>query len=107
MEAVTAVMQAVAPLFSAAALVAVAVIETRNKKCRARTEARARRRAEESQLSMELMSATCKLATATAKAVTGQHTNGDVEDALEAAQKAQEAYDTFLARVTARQVAKV
>lgn len=65
-------------LLSAAAVVLVAIIETRNGQSRKRTEARAARRAEESRLSMEMMFATCKLATVTAKAVTGHKTNGSV-----------------------------
>ena len=94
-------------LLSAAAVVIVAVIETRNGKSRRRTEARAERRAEESRLSMEMMFATCKLATVTAKAVTGHKTNGDVEDALEESAQAQGQYEDFKTQLAAQQVAKV
>lgn len=97
----------VSSLLSAAAVVIVAVIETRNGQSRKRTEARAARRAEESRLSMEMMFATCKLATVTAKAVTGHKTNGDVEDALREADRAQEQYEDFKTQLAAQQVAKV
>ena len=94
-------------LLSAAAVVLVAIIETRNGQSRKRTEARAARRAEESRLSMEMMFATCKLATVTAKAVTGHKTNGDVEDALDESDRAQGQYEDFKTQLAAQQVAKV
>ena len=71
-----------------------------------RTERRAVRRAEESRLSMELMSANCKLGVVTAKAVTHQHVNGDVEAAMEAAKEAQKKYDDFLRSLAAAQATK-
>ena len=92
---------------SALALIVVAVIETMESKSRKRNEARAARRAEESRLSMELMSAACKLSTVTAKAVTGHKTNGDVEEALEMSKEAQEQYERFKTRLAADQVAKI
>jgi len=92
----------------------VAVIEFRGarerKNSRAeaeRAERRAARRAEESRLSMELMSASCKLGVVTAKAVTNQHVNGDVEEAMKAAKEAQDNYDAFLHEVAAYQTVKV
>ena len=104
LQAITALLSS---LLSAVAVVIVAVIETRNSKSRKRTEARAARRAEESRLSMELMSATCKLATVTAKAVTGHKTNGDVEEALEAAGQARQEYEEFKTQLAAGQLAKI
>ena len=104
LQAITALLSS---LLSAAAVIIVAVIETRNSKSRKRTEARAARRAEESRLSMELMSATCKLATVTAKAVTEHKTNGDVEEALEAAGQARQEYEEFKTQLAAGQLAKV
>lgn len=74
---------------------------------RERTERRAARRAEESRLSMDLMAANCALALVTAKKLAGMHTNGDVEEAMEAAKEAQEQYTDFLQRQAANQVAKV
>ncbi len=92
----------------------VAIVEVRGAKERkesreeaARAEKRGARRAEESWLSMELMSASCKLGVVTAKAVTNQHINGDVEEAMEAAKEAQEKYDAFLRLVAAAQTVKV
>ena len=92
----------------------VAIVELRGarerKECKAeaaRAEKRSVRRAEESRLSMELMSASCKLGVVTAKAVTNQHVNGDVEEAMEAAKGAQEKYDAFLRLVAAAQTVKV
>ena len=77
---------------TALAAVLVAVIEALaawdRRKARAagaRAEKRAARRAEESRLSMDLMSANCALAPTTAKKLAGLHTNGDVEEAMEAA----------------------
>lgn len=77
---------------TALAAVLVAVIEALaawdRRKARAagaRAEKRAARRAEESRLSMDLMSANCALALTTAKKLAGMHTNGDVEEAVVAA----------------------
>lgn len=99
---------------TALAAVLVAVIEALaawdRRKARAagaRAEKRAARRAEESRLSMDLMSANCALALTTAKKLAGMHTNGDVEEAMEAARTAQESYQAFLQRQAADQVSKV
>lgn len=105
MDAVT-IITAMSPMFSAAALVLVAVIETGNRRDRKRTEARSARRAEESRLSMEMMSANNKLSLVTAKKVMGHQTNGDVEDAMQAALRAQQEYEDFKTRLAAGQVAK-
>ena len=99
---------------TALAAVAVALIEAvaawdrrQARAERQRTERRSARRAEESRLSMELMSANCALALTTAKKLAGMHTNGDVEEAMEAAKTAQERYVDFLQQQAAEQVAKV
>lgn len=99
---------------NALALVLVAVIESaaawdrrQTRRERQRVERRAARRAEESRLSMDLMSANCALALTTAKKLSGMHTNGDVEEAMQAARAAQEAYTDFLQHQAAEQVAKV
>ena len=101
-------------LISAVAVVLVALIESKSsrerkqyKEDRERAERRAAVRAEESQLSMEMMSANNKLTLVIAKKLNGQHTNGDVEEAMQAAVKAQKDYQMFLEETTARQVAKV
>lgn len=99
---------------NALALVLVAVIESaaawdrrQTRRERQRVERRAARRAEESRLSMDLMSANCALSLTTAKKLAGMHTNGDVEEAMQAARAAQEAYTDFLQQQAAEQVAKV
>lgn len=101
------------PVISAVGLVIVAVIEgvaARERKAAKQDKDRAERRAalreRESRLSMEMMSATCNLAIVTAKKVNGMHTNGDVEEAMEAAGAAQDAYRSFLQDTASRQVAK-
>lgn len=101
-------------IVTALAAVAVALIEAaaawdrrQAKAERRRVERRAARRAEESRLSMDLMSANCALALTTAKKLAGMHTNGDVEEAVQAARAAQEAYTDFLQQQAAEQVAKV
>ena len=94
-------------LISAVATVIVAAIETTNRRHRKREEHRRERRERESYLSMELQSATLELAFVTSLAVTGGHTNGNVEEAQEKAKQAQEAYRRFLREETAHAVAKV
>lgn len=55
---------------------------------------------------LESMSATCALALTTSKKLAGLHTNGDVEESMDAARMAQEAYAKFIQRQAADQVAK-
>ena len=102
------------PLISAIALVLVAIIEAvatrerkRYKADRERAERRAALRAKESQLSMEMMSANNKLTLIIAKKLTGQHTNGDVEEAMHESMQAQRDYQDFLEETTAKQMAKM
>ena len=88
----------------------VQVRSDRDKKERAADKAEVEKhaavRAEESRLSMEFMSASCKLGVVTAKAVTGQHTNGDVEEAMQAAQAAQNRYYSFINSTAAKQIVR-
>lgn len=72
-----------------------------------RTEARADRRTHESRLSMDLMYSTCALSCVCAKKLTGMHTNGDVEEAMTNAAKAQKAYDDFCKDQAAKDFAKI
>lgn len=102
------------PLISAIALVLVAIIEAvatrerkRYKADRERAERRAALRAKESQLSMEMMSANNKLTLIIAKKLTGQHTNGDVAEAMHESMQAQRDYQDFLEETTAKQMAKM
>ena len=79
-------------------------------RCRRRIEKRAEERsaikAEESRLSMEMMSAAIDLALATATAVEKHEINGEMARARAAARQVQKDYESFLKRITARQVAK-
>ena len=104
-------------LIAAAGTICVAAIESRAAKDRKRAEKTAREdrerverraavRERESRLSMEMMSATCSLSLVAAKKLAGLHTNGDVEEAMEKAQAAQEDYADFVRDVAARQVVK-
>jgi flagellar basal body-associated protein FliL len=92
---------------SAVVAIAVAVIETGNSKHRKSEKKRQERRERETYLAMELQSATLDLAFVTSLAVTGGHTNGNVEEAQEKAKEAQEAYRKFLREETAHAVAKL
>lgn len=94
-------------LIAAIATIIVAAIETGNRKHRKREQARQERRERESYLSMELQSATLELAFVTSLAVTGGHTNGNVEEAQTKAKEAQEAYRKFLREEAAHAVSKV
>ena len=72
-----------------------------------RSETRAARRAHESRLAMELMYANCALSLVTAKKLNGHQTNGDVEEAMEAANKARDNYMSFVRDEAAKNFSKV
>lgn len=91
---------------TAAAAVSVALIERRNRQYNKRVEERAEKRATESRLSMDLMYATCALSLTTAKKLANMHTNGDVEEAMDAADKAQKAYIGFVRNEAAKTISK-
>ena len=65
------------------------------------------KRAEETRLAMSMNSATLQLCVVTANALTGGHNNGNVERARLAAQAAEDAYNQFIQRLAANQVAKL
>lgn len=96
----------VCAMIAAAAAVFVAVIEGRNRKQNKKIDERAQRRALESRLSMDLMYANCALSLTTAKKLANMHTNGDVEEAMNAAKEAQEAYINFARNEAARTITK-
>jgi len=100
-------LEIVCSILAGAFAVLVAVVETRSKRDRQKSEERAIRRTEESRLSMELISANCKLSMVTAKKVLSQKTNGDVEEAFEAAKVAQENYSSYLMKLAAQQASKI
>lgn len=88
------------------AAIFVAVIERRNHAMNKRIEERAERRARESRLAMDLMYANCALSLTTAKKLANMHTNGDVEAAMNAAEKAQSDYNNFILDTAAHTVTK-
>lgn len=69
-------------------------------------DARAKIRAQESRLSMQLMSANVKLGIATALAVEQKKFNGEMKDARESADKAQKAYWDFINSTAAEEITK-
>lgn len=99
--------EVICALIAGVAAVLSALAERRARISTKRTEARAQRREKESRLAMELMYATCSLSLTTAKKLAGMHTNGDVEEAMEAARSAQEAYQDFARDEAAHQFSKV
>ncbi|MDL2273464.1 hypothetical protein LJC34_02815 [Oscillospiraceae bacterium OttesenSCG-928-G22] len=76
------------------------------KKMHDATEARAAIRAEESRLSMSLMSADMSLTLATARAIKEGKTNGKMDAALAAAETAQKEYYDFINSIAAKQIIK-
>ncbi len=93
--------------FAAIAAITSAYIAAHSKASEKRSEARAYRREQESRLSMEMMSANMDLAYVTSLAVTGGHTNGNVEAAQKRALEAQSKYEAFLREQAAHQVCKL
>jgi hypothetical protein len=94
-------------IIAALATIVVAVLEVRNRRERGKAEERYAIRSEESRLSMELMSAQCKLSLVTAKAVLNMKTNGDVEEAFEAVKEAQTKYDEYIRKLAAMKACKI
>lgn len=84
----------------------VAAIGAASARERKRTDARAAVRAEESLLSMRMMSASIDLGVATAMAVQDQKFNGEMTVAKQNAAEIQKDYQAFLQRTTAHQVSK-
>lgn len=94
-------------LIAGLATIVAAIAERRSRISARRTEARAQRREKESRLAMDLMYANCALSLTTAKKLAGMHTNGDVEEAMEAAKAAQSAYQDFARTEAAHNFSKV
>jgi len=92
---------------AAVSAIVVAWIQKRDKADRLRRDAAVARREKESRLSMEMMSATMELAYVTSLAVTGGHTNGNVEAAQRKAEDARKDYEDFLRDEAARAVASL
>ena len=94
-------------IIAAAATVLAAMTERRNRVSAKKTEARMARRERESHLSMDLMVANCALSVIIAKKLNGMHTNGDVEEAMDAAKAAREAYIDFVRDEAAHNISKI
>lgn len=94
-------------LIAGIAAVLAAGAECRSRRSARRAEARAARRAKESRLAMDLMYANCSLSLTTAKKLAGQHTNGDVEEAMAAAEAARTAYIGFVRSEAAHNFSKI
>ena len=99
--------EVICALIAAVATVVAALAEHRSRQSAKRSEIRAARREKESRLAMDLMYANCSLSLTTAKKLAGMHTNGDVEEAMEAARAAPEAYQDFARDEAAHQFSKV
>ena len=98
--------EVICTLIAATATILAANTERRNRISAKRAEARMARRERESHLSMDLMVANCALSLVIAKKMTGMHTNGDVEEAMAKADKAQREYIDFIRDVASQQVSK-
>ena len=99
--------EVICALIAAAATLLAATAEVRSRRVIKRDEHRAERRAKENRLAMDLMYANCALSLTTAKKLAGMHTNGDVEDAMAAAEKAQGAYQSFARDEAAKNFTKL
>jgi hypothetical protein len=97
---------AVIGLVQAVIVAIIAGMFARSERKGKRAERRSEIRAEESRLSMAIMSAAIDLGLATAIAVSGGKVNGEMDRGREHAAKAQSEYTDFLERIAARQIAK-
>ena len=101
------ILEIILAIISSITTITVITVQVRTTKSDKRTERRAIRREEESRLSMAMMGANCSLSLVTAKALTNQKLNGDVGEAMRAAETVQKDYQSFLQRVAAESVAKI
>ena len=77
----------------------------KRKEANEKAETHAKNRAKESRLAMKLMSANTKLASATGIALKENRVNGEMDKALEAAEKAQTEYHEFINSVASDKLA--
>ena len=101
---------AIIGLFQAAVVAVIGGLFARDSKSRKRqlddADVRASLRAEESRLSMKLISADMSLTMATARAVRDGKTNGEMSGALEVAERAQHDYYGFVNAIAAKHITK-
>lgn len=102
-----ALIASVSTIISSFMALKMSKIQKKSDEDRRRVEARAERRAKESELSMNLMFGACSLSLVTAKKMANMQTNGDVEEAMEAAREAQVKYKEFVQEQAATNFAKV
>lgn len=106
-EVIVALLGLAGVIFSSVATIISAKIATQVAKSEKEAIKRADRRAEESRLSMDLMYASCALSVVCAKKLTNQHTNGDVEEAMNEAVSAQAAYRNFCNKQVAKELSEI
>ena len=104
-------MEYIIPAVSAIVVAVIEALAARDRiRAKKQTETLKRheqQRAEETRLAMSMNSATLQLCVVTANALTGGRNNGNVERARLAAQEAEDAYNQFIQRLAANQVAKL
>lgn len=88
-------------IISAISAIIVAVIGAININHRKKDEKSAEMRSKEFRLGMDMQAASIELSDVIAIAVTGGHTNGNVEEARQKARKAKDAYYSFLKSIAA------
>ena len=96
--------QVIVSIISALSAIVVAIVSTINMRSRKREEKKALLRTQEFRLGMDMQAASIELSDVIAIAVTGGHTNGNVEEARKKAQEAKSKYYAFLKDVAAEAV---
>lgn len=89
---------------SAIAAIIVAIISGINIKQRQKEDKLSKQRATEARLGMEMQVASIELSDVIAIAVTGGHTNGNVEEARKKAQDAKKQYQAFISSIAVEQL---
>lgn len=96
--------QIIVSIISALSAIVVSIVSTINMRSRKREEKKAQLRSQEFRLGMDMQAASIELSDVIAIAVTGGHTNGNVEEARHKAQEAKSKYYAFLKDVAAQAV---
>lgn len=98
--------EVICSVISGACAIICAVVGAVSVRAHKRTEAREKLRREEALLSLQMTDACLRLSVCSANALLGGHNNGNVEEAKEAAQRAQERYTQFMQETTASAVCR-
>ena len=96
--------QIIVAIISALSAIVVSIVSTINMRSRKREEKKALLRTQEFRLGMDMQAASIELADVIAIAVTGGHTNGNVEAARDKAAQAKSKYYAFIKDVAAQAV---